>query len=115
MTRFIRTYLIFQLTVLFAFCNLYAQDRTCGSTLDQWNKLIQTERYKEVHKQILQLRQNNAVTSFCDTDSFFTVPVVVHIVYNVRSVLVYSIGQALIRKYDTVPVNYKLQTVLLEE
>lgn len=82
MTRFIRTYLIIQLTLLFAICNLQAQDRVCGSTLEQWNKLIQTERYKEVHKQILQLRQNNGVTSFCDTDSFFTVPVVVHIVYN---------------------------------
>ena len=62
--------------------NSYAQQRTCGSTIEQWNKIKQTSYYKQVLRDhALRLQQGKTAGINCSNDTFM-VPVVVHIVYH---------------------------------
>lgn len=59
--------------------NLFAQNRTCGTTIEQWNQLTQQPRFQQLSQQALKKQQNKVSGVSCDT---IKVPVVVHIVYH---------------------------------
>ncbi len=59
--------------------NLLAQNRTCGTTLNQWNQLNNQPRFQQLYQEALKNFQNKTNGTSCDT---ITIPVVVHIVYH---------------------------------
>ncbi len=75
-----------KLKLLFVICasllintHVFSQERSCGSTIQQWNYLRQQPRYFELLKKAMQAQQKKTTILSCDT---IKIPVVVHVVYN---------------------------------
>ncbi len=88
----------FRLFIAFSLSNLFfslpgnAQQR-CATTIQQWENLKKQPWYQQQYAEAHRLRTNNNILSFCDSDSIFTIPVAVHIVYSFIDSVAQNLGE----------------------
>lgn len=75
-----KRFILFNLIILICYVSkVYAQQRACSSTQQQWQLLNVQPHFRDLIKAQLETQQNRTAALSCDT---IQVPVVVHVVYH---------------------------------